>query len=240
MRSIHVVMCGRYAANRDTGTLTEVFKIDTVSSDVLAANFNISPTSKSYVVKTNEKNTRSLEVMTWGLVPSWAKDDSMSAKMCNARFETVDQKPSFKSAFSKKRCIVPMDGYYEWFRPINVSEKKQPYFIHAKNNPVLAVAGIFEIWRNPDVRAEIKEIHSFSILTTEAKLGLEKIHDRMPVLVPDKNWSAWLDPELQDKNEIRALLVSPPEGYFEFYKIGSEVNNAKNNGAQLINPLPKS
>jgi len=103
-------MCGRYAANRDTGTLTEVFKLKTLPSQLLTENFNISPTSKTYAITVDKNRNRTLEIMTWGLIPSWAKDNSMSAKMINARFETVDEKPSFRSAFSKRRCIVPMDG----------------------------------------------------------------------------------------------------------------------------------
>jgi putative SOS response-associated peptidase YedK len=230
-------MCGRYAANRDTGTLTEVFNIKTLPNETLVANFNISPTSKTYVITQNTKESRSLEIMTWGLIPSWAKDSSTSAKMINARFETVDEKPSFRSAFSKRRCIIPMDGYYEWFRPEDSKAKKQPYFIKAKNNPLLAVAGIYEYWKNPDSTSEEKEIHSFSIITTQALLGLATIHDRMPVLVPNRNWDAWLDTDLQNKDEVRSLIATPPNDYFDYYKIGTDVNNARNNGAELILPL---
>ena len=230
-------MCGRYAANRDTGTLTEVFKLKTLPSQLLTENFNISPTSKTYAITVDKNRNRTLEIMTWGLIPSWAKDNSMSAKMINARFETVDEKPSFRSAFSKRRCIVPMDGYYEWFRPVDPKEKKQPYFIKANKSPLLAVAGIYEIWKNPDPKNHEQEIHSFSVITTEAKLGLETIHDRMPVLVPDKNWEAWLDPNIQNKEEIRSLLATPPESYFDYFKVTSDVNNARNNGVNLIKPL---
>lgn len=118
-----------------------------------------------------------------------------------------------------------------------LKKKKQPYFIKAKNSPVLAVAGIYEIWKNPTPGNFDQEVHSFSVITTEAKLGLETIHDRMPVLVPDKNWQAWLDPSIQNKDEIRSLLATPPDGYFEFYKVNSDVNNARNNGLNLIQPL---
>jgi len=223
-------MCGRYAAGRDTGTLTEVFNIKSMPNHFLEPNYNISPTSNSYVIsETNEE--RNLRIMGWGLIPSWAKDNSMMAKMINARFETVDEKPSFRSAFIKRRCIIPMDGYYEWFRPEDPKEKKQPYFIKSKNSPLLAVAGIFENWKDP---VKNEEISTFSVITTEAKLGLETIHDRMPVIVPDKNWSAWLDPEFQNKEEIRKLIVVPPKDYFDFFKVGFEVNNARNNGADLM------
>ena len=192
-------MCGRYAANRDTGTLTEVFNIKKLPEELLEPNFNISPTLKSYVVTQNQDEERSLNVMSWGLVPSWAKDNSMMAKMINARFETVEEKPSFRSAFLKRRCIIPMDGYYEWFRPENPKEKKQPYYIKAKDKPLLAVAGIYESWKNPN--QENENLTTFSVITTDAKLGLESIHDRMPVIVPDKNWNAWLDPEFQKKKK---------------------------------------
>ena len=101
----------------------------------------------------------------------------------------------------------------------------------------MAVAGIYEIWKNPDPKNHEQEIHSFSVITTEAKLGLETIHDRMPVLVPDKNWEAWLDPNIQNKEEIRSLLATPPESYFDFFKVNSDVNNARNNGVNLIQPL---
>ena len=197
-------MCGRYAANRDTGTLTEVFNIKKLPEQILEPNYNISPTANSYVVTQDKNEERILNVMSWGLVPSWAKDNSMMAKMINARFETVEEKPSFRSAFIKRRCIIPMDGYYEWFRPEDPKEKKQPYFIKVKNKPLLAVAGIY---------------------------------DRMPVVVPDKNWSTWLDPDFQNKEEIKKLIVMPPQGYFEYFKVGFEVNNARNNGPELMKAL---
>lgn len=230
-------MCGRYAANRDTGTLTDVFKLKNLPSQLLPENYNISPTSKTYAITVDKNRNRTLEIMTWGLIPSWAKDNSMSAKMINARYETVDEKPSFRSAFSKRRCIIPMDGYFEWFRPEDPKEKKQPYFIEASKTPLLAVAGIYEIWKNPDKNNFEQDVYSFSIITTEAKLGLEVIHDRMPVLVPDKNWDAWLDSSLQNKDEIRSLIATPPDEYFNFFKISSDVNNARNNGINLIKPL---
>lgn len=228
-------MCGRYAANRDTGTLTEVFNIKKLPEQILEPNYNISPTTTSYVVTQDINDERILNVMSWGLVPSWAKDNSMMAKMINARFETVEEKPSFRSAFVKRRCIIPMDGYYEWFRPEDPKEKKQPYFIKAKDKPLLAVAGIYESWKNPS--KENETLTTFSVITTEAKLGLETIHDRMPVIVPDKNWTAWLDPNFQNKDEIKRLIVMPPQGYFEYFKVGFEVNNARNNGPELMKAI---
>jgi len=228
-------MCGRYAANRDTGTLTEVFNIKKLPEKLLEPNYNISPTTNSYVVTQDENEQRILKVMSWGLVPSWAKDNSMMAKMINARYETVEEKPSFKNAFVKRRCIIPMDGYYEWFRPEDPKEKKQPYFIKAKDKPILAVAGIYERWKNPIKENEILE--TFSVITTDAILGLETIHDRMPVVVPDKNWTAWLDPDFQNKDEIKKLIVAPPQGYFDYFKVGFEVNNARNNGPQLMKAI---
>ena len=228
-------MCGRYAANRDTGTLTEVFNIKKLPEQILEPNYNISPTTTSYVVTQDTSDERILNVMSWGLVPSWAKDNSMMAKMINARFETVEEKPSFRSAFVKRRCIIPMDGYYEWFRPEDPKEKKQPYFIKAKDKPLLAVAGIYETWKNPSKENEI--LTTFSVITTDAKLGLETIHDRMPVIVPDKNWTAWLDPNFQNRDEIKRLIVMPPQGYFEYFKVGFEVNNARNNGPELMKAI---
>ena len=228
-------MCGRYAANRDTGTLTEVFNIKKLPEQILEPNYNISPTTNSYVVTQDINEERILNVMSWGLIPAWAKDNSMMAKMINARFETVEEKPSFRSACVKRRCIIPMDGYYEWFRPEDPKEKKQPYFIKAKDKPLLAVAGIYETWKKPSKENEI--LTTFSVITTDAKLGLETIHDRMPVIVPDKNWTAWLDPNFQNRDEIKRLIVMPPQGYFEYFKVGFEVNNARNNGPELMKAI---
>ena len=228
-------MCGRYAANLDTGTLTEGFNIKKLPEQILEPNYNISPTTNSYVVTQDINEERILNVMSWGLIPAWAKDNSMMAKMINARFETVEEKPSFRSAFVKRRCIIPMDGYYEWFRPEDPKEKKQPYFIKAKDKPLLAVAGIYETWKNPSKENEI--LTTFSVITTDAKLGLETIHDRMPVIVPDKNWTAWLDPNFQNRDEIKRLIVMPPQGYFEYFKVGFEVNNARNNGPELMKAI---
>ena len=252
-------MCGRYASSRKPVDLAEEFEIDraTVTETVtepLAPDFNVAPTKEVYAVVTrppkDEGDTaeatgeRQLRVLRWGLVPFWAKDPSIGSRMINARMETVDEKPAFRRAFAKRRCLIPADGYYEWY-PTEQKTKagkpvKQPFFIHPKDGSVLAMAGLYEIWRDPTRDDDDPQRFRWTctVLTTSAEDSLGHIHDRMPLLVERERYAAWLDPARSDPDDLRGLLVPAAPGRLEAYPVSTEVNSVRNNGPELVEPLP--
>ncbi|MFB9832131.1 SOS response-associated peptidase [Actinoallomurus acaciae] len=181
------------------------------------------------------ENVRELNIARWGLVPFWAKDVSIGARLINARVETAHEKPAFRRAFALHRCIVPADGYYEWQAAGGGS--KQPHFIRPADGGVLAMAGLYAVWRSPDAAGG--RLLSCTILTTEATDDVGRIHDRMPMLVEPERFAAWLDPDLTDPEEVRSLLVPAAEGRLESYPVSTAVNKVANNGPELVRPLPQ-
>lgn len=234
-------MCGRYAAAADPAALVEEFDIDEEPAVRLPADFNVAPTKPAYIVtaETDPESgvpaaggaNRALKVARWGLVPSWAKDPSVGSRMINARCETVDQKPSFRSAFARRRCLVPALGYYEWQ---GAPGAKQPYFIQARDHRTLALAGLFEWWTDRTRAADDPDATrlTFTILTRSAEGSVADIHDRMPVVVQPSLWSAWLDPRSDARQQLQACAV--PE--LSAYPISTAVNSVRNNGPDLIRP----
>ena len=249
-------MCGRYASSRRPEDLAEEFEIDraTVTETVtepLPPDFNVAPTKEVYAVVTrppaesqDAPADRQLRVLRWGLVPFWAKDPSIGNKMINARMETVDEKPAFRRAFAKRRCLIPADGYYEWY-PTEQRTKagkpmKQPFYIHPADGSVLAMAGLYEIWRDPTRDEDDPQRFRWTctVLTTSAEDSVGHIHDRMPLLVERDRYAAWLDPTLSEPDTLRSLLVPAAPGRLEAYPVSTEVNSVRNNGPQLVEPLP--
>jgi putative SOS response-associated peptidase YedK len=169
-------------------------------------------------------------------VPSWAKDLSIGSRLINARVETVHEKPSFRKAFALRRCLLPADGYFEWYtlRDAGRKPRKQPFFIRPRDGGIMAMAGLYELWRSPDG----EWVWSCTVITTAATDDLGRIHDRMPMVVAPERWDAWLDPTRTSPEEARALLVPAMAGTMEAYPVSSAVNNVRNNGAELIQPLP--
>lgn len=246
-------MCGRYAASRDKATLVEEFHVDQAPERELAADYNVAPTKEVYVVADrpaaeDRPQRRELGIARWGLVPSWAKDPAIGNRMINARVETLTEKPSYRRAVSKRRCLVPADGYYEWYTPTapdaprGTSGKpiKQPYFIHPADGAVLAMAGLFEFWRNKEVPEGDPGawLWTTTIITTAATDDLGRIHDRMPMCVSPRDWSAWLDPTQTDGAAAVALLTPAAPGWLTADPVGTAVNNVRNNGPGLLDPLP--
>ncbi|MSW93550.1 MAG: SOS response-associated peptidase [Actinobacteria bacterium] len=231
-------MCGRYVAAQDPAALVAEFEVVAPPEQYLPPNYNVAPSTSVYVVvdkrQGDEPPARSLEVAKWGLVPSWAKDPGIGAKMTNARSETVASKPSFKKAFASQRCLVPADGYYEWYTSTEVTSSgrpaKLPFFIHAADGATLAMAGLYEWWRSP----EGSWLLTCCVLTKQATQGLIQIHDRMPVMVPQARWNWWLDSALQI--EI-APLLDPRLVPLEAYPVSTAVNNARNSGPELMAPI---
>jgi putative SOS response-associated peptidase YedK len=210
----------------------------------LAANFNVAPTSDVYGVLERADGTRHVEVFHWGLVPSWAKERKIGQKMINARAETLAEKPAFKSLFAKHRCIVPMDGFFEWQAgqpggPVTAKGAlaKQPMFIRRADGEPLAVAGLWATWRDREAGDEAPWLHSLTVITTVANATMEPIHDRMPVILPPSAWAEWLDPANRDVPELRRLLAPAPDDLLVTMPVSTEVNNVRNKGPHLIDPV---
>lgn len=227
-------MCGRYAAAKKAATLVEEFEVVKPPEESLAPDYNVAPSKKVYMVvdrDTDDGVQRQLQVAKWGLVPSWAKDPKIGNRMINARVETAAEKPSFRRAWAKRRCLLPADGYYEWYAG---EGPKQPFYIHRSDEASLAMAGLFEFWKNDE---EDDWLVTTCVLTTSAPDALGQIHDRMPVLVPRENWAAWLDPENAPTIDMTVPALATG---LEAYPVSTMVNNVRNNGPELLEPLEAS
>ncbi len=264
-------MCGRYASSRRPEDLAEEFEIDRATltetvSEPLAPDYNVAPTKEVYAVverppagergraaddegppgtqEPQPAEQRQLRVLRWGLVPFWAKDPAIGNRMINARMETVEEKPAFRQAFAKRRCLIPADGYYEWYpteqRTKSGKPLKQPFFIRPKDGAVLAMAGLYEIWRDPTRDDDDRDRFRWTctVLTTSAEDEVGQIHDRMPLLVEPERYAAWLDPTRNDPEVLRKLLVPAAPGRLEAYPVSTQVNSVRNNGPELLEPLP--
>ncbi len=247
-------MCGRYASSRKPEDLVEEFEVDRVDVVVpLEPDYNVAPTKDVYAVlervpkdaddQATDKERR-LRVLTWGLVPSWAKDRAIGARLINARVETLAEKPAFRRAFSKRRCLLPADGYYEWYptAQLNRSNKpvKQPFFIRPADEGVLAMAGLYEIWRDPEIDEDQPGalLWTATVITTAAEDSLGHIHDRMPMIVEPASYDAWLDPARTEAADLRPLLTPATPDRLEAYPVSTGVNSVRNNGPDLVVPLP--
>lgn len=224
-------MCGRYAASRDVQEMLTLF--DVAVSDAptaLPASYNIAPTQETYIVDLHEDQRR-LRVVHWGLVPAWSRDAAGAARLINARSETVAEKPSFKAAFARRRCIVPMDGWYEWSGP-----GKQPWYLSSIEG-MSAVAGIYEWWRpaNADPNDPASVLHTMAILTTSPNEDIAHVHDRMPVVLDRDDIATWLDPSTAPA-ELKHLMRPAPLGVVQAWKVSRAVSTVRNNEPSLILP----
>jgi putative SOS response-associated peptidase YedK len=251
-------MCGRYASARKRQDLLEEFRIDRDRvTDDLEPDYNVAPTKRVYAVLNRgergsaspeggkpadraEGVARELRVVRWGLVPFWAKDPAIGSRLINARVETVDSKPSFRSAFAKRRCLLPADGFYEWLKVEQDGKtRKQPYYIHRADGGELAFAGLYELWRDrsfPDDHPQAW-LWTSVIITTTAPDEAGRIHDRMPMVIDPANWGDWLDPGNNDVPGVHALLAPAAVSGLESYPVGTDVNYVRNNGPGLIRPV---
>lgn len=222
-------MCGRFTLTQPAEALAEVFQIQQVLD--LEAQFNIAPTQTVVTVLHNaENNKREFQKVRWGLIPSWAKDPAIAHKLINARAETIAEKPSFRSAFKQRRCLVVADGFYEWQKH---QGKKQPYYFRLRDEQPFGFAGLWEKWTNPDG----EEIHSCTIVTTTANELLQQIHDRMPVILAPQDYDLWLDPGQQQPQALQDLLSPYPASEMTAYPVSTLVNSPKHNSAECIIPL---
>lgn len=222
-------MCGRFASTTPPDKLAAYFGAEApADADEVEADYNVAPTREVPVVRVRDSD-RHLDYLRWGLVPRWAKDLRIGSKMINARSETVATKNAYRSAFSRRRCLVSADGFYEWKR---VDDKtKQPMYVTRVDGDPLAFAGLYERWL--DAEGE-RELHTCTILTCAPNAVMAPIHNRMPVLLPPAVWDRWLDPECRDTDTLQELLVPAPDGLLRAHAVSTRVNSVKNNDAELI------
>ncbi|WP_103504564.1 MULTISPECIES: SOS response-associated peptidase [unclassified Streptomyces] len=267
-------MCGRYVASRAQEDLAALFSVQhTGEGEPLPPDWNVAPTKEVYAVLDRplrgteaREPVRQLRTLRWGLVPSWSKSPDVGVKMINARAETLHEKPSYRRAFAARRCLLPADGYYEWStggeerreeeKGKRKRPRKQPYYVTPPDGGVLALAGLYEFWRDPSLPDDHPSAWWVTcvVVTTEAETTplpgvtaerstpdhprtLSDIHPRMPLALPADRWDAWLDPATTDTDELRALLEPPPAGHVRAYPVSTEVSNARNNGPELISEL---
>ena len=261
-------MCGRYASSSRPEDLIEEFNVDEDRTDqqsrsALATpqtppagqpDFNVAPTKAAPVVVSRVAGddadavpTRQLRFLTWGLVPSWSQDVKVGLRMINARSESLLGKSSFARAAAFRRCLVPADGWYEWqVSPTAIDAKgkprRQPFFIHRSDGGLLAMAGLYEFWRDKTLAEDDPDswLTTFAIITTAAELGLDRIHDRQPLVLERESWDDWLDPKLSDLSRIKAHLDFSEPGRFDAYPVSLAVNSSRNNGGHLLAPLARS
>ncbi|MEZ5238153.1 MAG: SOS response-associated peptidase [Microthrixaceae bacterium] len=252
--SYDVAMCGRFVSSSGAEEISKYFGVDEVSEQALehTANYNTAPTTDVFVVY-SDGSTRRLDTFHWGLVPSWAKDIKIGNRLINARAETVAEKPSFRSAFKKRRCIVPADGFYEWNKPEG-ARRKQPWYIQRPDGEPFAFAGLWEEWHgtlptaadagstgeaggsgDPPGTPEVT-LRSSTIITGEANEKMAELHDRMPVILPASAWDEWLDPAT-DPARLKKLLVPAPARLITFHPVSTEVNNVRNKGEHLTDEV---
>jgi putative SOS response-associated peptidase YedK len=246
-------MCGRFVSARKRLELLEEFGIE---RDRVAdgpdpepePDYNVAPTRRVFAVierpaRDDEPAARELRVVRWGLVPSWAKDASGGGRLINARAETVAVKPAFRRAFAKRRCILPADGYYEWQAVRQEGkQRKQPYYIYRKDGGALAFAGVYELWRDEALPADHERawLWTAAIITTNATDDVGQIHDRMPMVIAPQAWADWLDPGTSDPGRLQPTMLPAMVGGLTSHPVSMAVNFVRNNGPELIKPLPAS
>lgn len=221
-------MCGRYALygpvsrmRRELDALTEGFEF--------SARYNAAPMQFMPVLRQRPDGERVIHLLRWGLVPSWSKDDGIAARLINARAETVANKPSFRAAFRRRRCIVPANGFYEWQR---LPDRKQPFYIHPAHGEFFAFAALWERWQPPQ---DGEAIDTYTILTTAANAAIQPLHDRMPVILAPDDFAPWLAQDTPT-DALQALLQPCANDAVCAHPVSARVGNVRNDDAQLIEP----
>jgi putative SOS response-associated peptidase YedK len=217
-------MCGRFVQKSERKIIIEEFYIGTFADDVFMS-YNVAPGQNAGVIINDGENR--YVMYRWGLVPSWAKDPQIGNRMINARAETVPQKPSFKAAFIQRRCLIPVDGFYEWKKEGNY---KIPYFIFQKSERPFSLAGLWEQWSAENGAL----LNTFTIITTEANPVLKELHERMPVIIPKENRDLWLDRDNKDDDVLAGLLKASGESELSFHEVSRFVNSPNNNSPECI------
>lgn len=255
-------MCGRFANSSTDRDLVAAFAVAETVGDQLPPSWNVAPTQQVRVVldrlprssrhdadpdsptgadgadaDTADRPVRQLRTVRWGLVPSWAEDVRIGARLVNARAETITEKPAFKAAAARRRCLVPADGYYEWEAGPD-TKSKQAWYLH-RGDALLAFAGLYELWPDPTVDHDdpARWVWSCTVLTTAAPDAVGHVHDRSPVLLTPELAARWLDPTLTDPTQVRELVEAVPEPLLEPTAVSAAVGNVRNDGPELVQPI---
>jgi putative SOS response-associated peptidase YedK len=223
------IVCGRFSQERPASELAEIFAAEPLA-DELGPRWNVAPTDEAYVV-VQRSDRRAIVAYRWGLIPHWAENAKVASRMFNARSETLTRSPAFADALRRKRCLVPVDGFYEWRR---IGERRQPFSIGRTDRRPLALAGLWSGWRDP---AKDAVVRTFTIVTTRPNDQMASLHDRMPVVVPEGRWDLWLDPDLEDPAELQGLFEPTDEIALRIEPVRDLVNNVRNDGPELVEPI---
>jgi putative SOS response-associated peptidase YedK len=244
-------VCGRFVSSSTPDELARYFGAAPPDEAVTAGfepNFNVAPSNDIYAVYESTRGpsgerdpdgeaVRRLDALRWGLVPSWAKDLSVGNRMINARAESLLAKNAYRRAFERRRCLIPADGFFEW-QKVPGRRTKQPYYLCGRDGEPLALAGLWEVWRDPATEgASATWLRSCTIVTTSANEVVAALHDRMPVILPASAWDAWLDPDNHDTEALERLLVPAPAGLLAVHPVADDVGNVRNQGPHLIEPV---
>lgn len=221
-------MCGRFTNDAEQAAIEKEFKVGKLNKVEFAPRYNIAPSQLiDAILETGEE--RIFTRLKWGLIPSWAKDDSIGNKMINARAETLAEKPSFRSAFKQRRCIIPATGFYEWSK--KGAGAKKPFYFYLKNRDVFGFAGLWEEWTDKETG---EFLETCTIITTEANEVLEPIHERMPVILDRENYDLWLDTQIDEIDQLQKLLVPFAAAKMASHEVGKAVNAPTYDGPELI------
>lgn len=223
-------MCGRYTHLYTWKQLHRLMELTTPLVD-LPMRYNVAPTQRAPVVRQSRANARTLDMLRWGLVPSWAKDLAVGSSMINARGETIASKPAFRAAFKRRRCIVPISGFYEWQKLGGT--RKQPHYITASDDQPLALAGLWESWLSP----EQESIETYTIVTTTPNEMMAEIHDRMPVILHAEDLDAWLDPGDEGSARVAGLIRPYPAELMLARPVSTHVNSPRHDDPSCIQTL---
>jgi putative SOS response-associated peptidase YedK len=219
--------------------LAEIFEVEEVRTEPEPPRYNVAPTVPVYAVAMTSRARRALGTFRWGLVPSWAKNPSVGGRLINARAETITTRPSYRNAVARRRCLIPADAFYEWQRrtgPDGRPAGKLPYAVRRRDGRPMAFAGIWEVWRDAN-RPEAEPLRTCAIVTTAANDLMAPIHDRMPAVLGEEDWSRWLDPGTP-LAVVQGLMVPAPSRWFEAFPVATLVNSVANDGPELLRPLP--
>ncbi len=222
-------MCGRFTQQRPASELAEIFSAEPLVEDP-GPRFNVAPTDEALVVVQRDER-RAITAYRWGLIPHWADSAKVGSRMFNARAETLTSSPAFRDALRRKRCLVPVESFYEWRREGTI---RQPYAIGRADGRPLVLAGLWSGWRDPNLE-QVRR--TFTIITTTPNETMASIHDRMPVVLDDAGWATWLDSTLSDPGELLALLQPRDEPALAVRPVSQLVNNVRNDGPELVVPL---
>jgi putative SOS response-associated peptidase YedK len=226
-------MCGRFTSASQLSLLAERFRADPADAEGHRPSWNVNPASDILVVVAGSDGARQLRELRWGLVPRWAKD-TKGRPLINMRAETVREKPTWQRTLAGKRCIIPIDGFYEW-QDQGKGQRKQPFYVTSRDGEPLALAGLWATWRDPEGDGE--ELWTCTILTTTANKLMGSVHHRMPVILLPEAWDAWLDPDNKDVEQLTALLKPAPEELLALWPVDQAVSNPRNNRPELLEPL---